>query len=112
MLKYAVDGETINVNYNRKQTFGSNVFELYRDSFFLEGGMVGEFAQNKLKQLEGAIDAGDITEKTRQTIALIGDERIQGYMLKKIAHSDVDAEIAYHEERIRQLRMKRDHRNE
>jgi len=112
ILKYGVDGETINVNYNRKQTFGSNVFELYRNSFFLEGGMVGEFAQNKLKQLEEAIDAGDITEKIRQTIALIGDERIQDYMLKKIAHRDVDAEIAYHEERIRQLRMKRDHRNE
>lgn len=33
------------------RTFGANIHSLYKDSFFLEGGLIGEFAKEKIEDL-------------------------------------------------------------
>jgi ABC-type multidrug transport system ATPase subunit len=35
---------------NHAQTFGQNIHTLFADSFFMEGGLIGEFAKTKLEQ--------------------------------------------------------------
>ena len=36
---------------NHKQTFGANIHTLLSDSFFMEDGLMGEFAKNKIKEI-------------------------------------------------------------
>ena len=95
-----------------EETFGENVFRIYRQSFFMEKGLVGEFAREKIKALEKAIKAGDSSEATRRQVGIIGDERIRDYLRQLMARRDVDAEIAYYEEKVRQLRRRKEQRDE
>ena len=37
---------------NHKQTFGANIHTLLSDSFFMEDGLMGEFAKNKIMQIQ------------------------------------------------------------
>jgi len=36
---------------NKKQTFGANIHTLLSDSFFMEDGLMGEFAESKIKEI-------------------------------------------------------------
>ena len=38
-------------NYDREQTFGANIHTLLSDSFFMDNGVLGEFAKNKITKL-------------------------------------------------------------
>lgn len=110
MLKRSMeDGMTDNVASTKPQTFGTNIFELYRDSFFLEGGLVGELAQGYIKQIDDDItqlqhpDAGQLDE-LRKRIALIGDGNIRSYLLLQLGKYDHQAMIHYYQEQIERLR--------
>ena len=93
--------KTTNVRKSQPQTFARNVFELYRNSFFLEDGLIGTFAVEKLKSLEEKCKNG---ESKKSEIDLIGDERLQEYFrilhLKKI---QLDA-IEYYEKKLKELK--------
>ena len=78
----------------------------------MKDGLIGEFARKKLEGIQKAFDEGQITKETRRQIELIGDERIKGYFLKQLSQTDVDAEIRYHEARIRELKMRKERRDE
>lgn len=78
----------------------------------MKDGLIGKFAWKKLEGIQKAIDEGRVTEETRQQIELIGDERIKGYFFKQLSQTDVDAEIRYHEARIRELKMRKERRDE
>ena len=45
----------VSVSTNQPETFGTNVFDLYRNAFFLHNGMVGEFASERLTKLQKSI---------------------------------------------------------
>lgn len=96
--------KTKNVRKSQPQTFATNVFELYRNSFFLEDGLIGTFAVEKLKSLEEKCKNG---ESKKSEIDLIGDERLQEYFrilhLKKI---QLDA-IEYYEKKLKELKEKK-----
>lgn len=58
-----VGGKTI-ISKNKKRTFGANISDLLADSFFVENGLIGEFANDKinktiswLRNVEEVIDA-------------------------------------------------------
>jgi len=51
MKKVNSNSETIEINGDRRNTFASNVFDLYRDSFFMEHGTMGAFAESKVNEL-------------------------------------------------------------
>ena len=70
------------------------------------------FAGIKLDGVQKAIEERKVTEETRQQIEMIGDERIKGYFLKQLSMIDVDAEIKYHESRLRELRVRKEKRDE
>ncbi len=82
-LKQGPDGKTINVSKEEiGETFAANVFDLYRMSFFMKNGLVGEFSRKKIQELNSKISKrrkkGIINE-----INMIGDERIQEYLMDK-----------------------------
>ena len=97
------DGETKLIT-GEKETFGENVFNLYRRAFFMDSGLVGEFARIKMQNAAKNIEEGNVTEETLKTVDLIGDDRIREYLRKRMASGNINSEIAYHEEKIRQLR--------
>ena len=47
---------------NKKQTFGANIHTLLSDSFFMDDGLMGEFAKGKINEI---IDFHNITKKKR-----------------------------------------------
>lgn len=106
------EGDVSQLLTDEKQTFSENVFNLYRRAFFMKDGLIGEFAWKKLEGIQKAIDEGRVTEETRQQIELIGDERIKGHFFKQLSQTDVDSEIRYHEARIRELKMRKEKRDE
>lgn len=97
------EGDTTSLVTDEKQTFGENVFRLYRRAFFMKNGLVGEFAQEKIEQWSNDIEEDHITDELKRNVGLIGDERIKDYLMKEMAAKNIDAEIAYHEEKIKQL---------
>jgi len=113
MLRRDIEtGRTENVAASRKQTFGTNVFELYRDSFFMEGGLVGEFAMEYIREVSRAIErlnqqeqqpAAEELESLRKRVELIGDESIKSYLLLQLGQYDRQSLIAYHQEQINRL---------
>jgi len=101
------DGDVTTQITDEKESFGENVFNLYRRAFFMEDGLIGAFANKKIKQVVKDIEKGLVTEDTRKTIALVGDDRIRSYLLNRIVGQNIDSEIAYHEAKIRELKMRR-----
>lgn len=100
-LKRVDDTTTINLRGNIEETFASNVFETYRSSFFLENGMIGKYAETRMKVLEEKCKNGDLSAENE--IKLIGDHRLQQYFISLLAKSDKEAAIRYHQEQIRKL---------
>lgn len=100
-LKRLDDITTVNLRGKTEETFASNVFETYRNSFFLENGMIGKYAETRLKALEEKCKNGDPSAEGE--INLIGDQRLQQYFISLLAKSDKEAAIRYHQEQIRKL---------
>jgi predicted ATP-binding protein involved in virulence len=78
-----------NVTEEKKlDTFGANVNELLCQSFFLDGGFMGELAKKRIESLVSYLnDDGDVecwNEQTaKQLIEMVGDEVIR-YQLHQI----------------------------
>lgn len=77
---------TSNVTPNISNTFGANVFDLFRSSFFMEGGLIGEFAAEKIKDINGKLN--DKKNVNIKEIELIGDVRIKMYLLEKLSQTE------------------------
>ena len=106
------NGKSAVIVSDEKETFGENVFNLYRRAFFMKNGLIGAFAQKKLNQVVKDIEEDEVTVNTRKTIALTGDLRIRDYLLRRIASKNIDSEIAYHEAMIQELKARRRTKNE
>lgn len=100
-LERRAGGVTYNVRDVQPQTFATNVFELYRNSFFLHKGLIGQYAEEKLKKLETKCKSG--SQDVGAEIELIGDSRLQQYFVSLLAKNDKAAAIRYYEEQIRRL---------
>lgn len=65
---------------NSKQTFAANIYDLLKDDFFLEKGVIGEFAKEKIN----AILQKEVIEKEDlKIIDLIGDPLLKGVVNNK-----------------------------
>lgn len=100
----------------RFETFGANVFDLYGNSFFMERGLIGEFARYKIEQLSADIEKLDEynpeisgMSKTnwikdiKLRIEMIGDKRIRQYLMSRLETKVPELEIARLKERLREL---------
>lgn len=94
---------------NMPQTFGENVFELYRHSFFMRDGLLGKMAEEYIRNIAEALELESIDSENRKLslselkkqIGIIGDRRIRIYLLEKYAKlindNDLDSQIAVKE---------------
>lgn len=107
------------VSKEQKETFGNNVFELYRHSFLMTNGLVGKFAQEKIRKLNEYIDSeiekkkGDCNysisdEKMLNLqiqVDMIGDVGLKKYLQDKLlCLKSKEQLIAYYEEKIKELK--------
>lgn len=122
-LKKEENGSTINAPRKEiENTFGANVFNLYRMSFFMEDGLVGEFARKKINDLNKRIDdaefvgADEKIKKIEGEINMIGDEDIRKYLLDKfetkLSGGNIDSAIEYYQKKIDKLKKMKGECNE
>jgi hypothetical protein len=104
-----------------KSTFGSSIYTLYNDAFFLgETGQIGDFAKNKIQRLINILKESkeefdeDTYLECEQIINVIGDSLIREPLLRMLyEHSKsykesqgkslVEQEIQFHQARLRSL---------
>ncbi len=58
----------------QKSTFGANISLLYTDTFFMNEGLIGLFAQNKIKGVINKLNQGVADEEMIRIIENIGDD--------------------------------------
>ena len=96
---------TVKESKDQPETFGTNVFELYRHSFFMSDGLVGEYASKKIEKLQREIQLGRKPFETlKHEIDIIGDEKIKAYfymLLEK--NNSQQGIIAYYENKIKEM---------
>lgn len=96
------------------ETFATNVFTLYRDAFFMQNGMIGEFAKNYIEKLSNIIENGvrsrDEAAVLNKEIELIGDPYVRGFLQKRLKEQfyDIDMKIELLEQRLALLKRERD----
>lgn len=102
-----------NAQKSHQETFGANVFDLYRDSFFLDNGLIGSFAAehiNRLSKLINEFTTLDAAkrEEAQRLLDILGDDRLRNYFEHKlnIAMRECD-DIALLRRRINELEAKR-----
>ena len=93
---------------NQPETFGSNIFKLYNNAFFLDKGAIGAFAKSKLEDLlEEILKGNGEKEDLQKRINLIGDDFLKERFQSKFDAiynntQSVDDEIVRLEEKIEQ----------
>lgn len=102
-LKRGDDDRTVLVG-NEQQTFGENVFNLYKRAFFMENGLIGAFAQKKIRKIADDIDNRNDVKNLPCRIKMIGDEQIRNYLTMKLAEIDRSSAVALLEEQIQQIK--------
>lgn len=80
-------GEQVNPFNDNEQTFGANIHTLLSHGFFMDGGLMGEFAKNRITKilnfLNGKCQYIDTPlEKIKPTIQIIGEDFLREKLLK------------------------------
>ncbi len=99
-------GQTSNVSDSQCETFATNVFELYKNSFFLRDGLIGEFAKSKIEYIINQLDS-NISNKykyIRDLISIIGDKYVQNFLISKLDNLDKTKAIEILSKRIEELK--------
>ena len=109
----------IDKNENHSETFGTNIYKLFDDAFFLEKqGQIGEFAKMKITSL--IKEVMDIKEhdydseymnQLKNKISLIGEPLIREKLLSMLVRTEYndsmdlrEKRIMLYEERLKQLK--------
>ena len=101
------NGVTRNVRKPNLVSFGANIFDIYRNSFFLENGFVGEFARTKILKVKDFLtgQSNDMKLKDAEHIINMIGEPILKSSLRKLYESKVPNEdlIEYYRNKIKEL---------
>ena len=76
-----------------QKAFAANIFELYKDSFVLEKGQIGELAASKINDLLGKMESGRedaISEDDRKMASLIDDPFISQHVWRHLSRKVID----------------------
>lgn len=103
-LQKDANGVARNVHPDDEGTFAANVFEQYRNSFFMSNGLIGAFAQKKIREIEDDIENRNDVKNLPGRIKMIGDEQIRNYLTMKLAEIDRSLAVALLEEQIQQIK--------
>ena len=87
------------------ETFGANVYDLYKDSFFMENGLIGEFAYEWIDKLRDEIEKetkidDDKADAYIQKIERVGDEVIRRYLFQLIEKKNKPSMVAYYKRKL------------
>ena len=117
------DNECRVVKLEGNRTFAQNIHTLYTDSFFLEGGLIGDFAKEKIRNTVSRLETLDNEEELasiEKIAELIGEPVIRERLLRKISDkrdslnsstNNIDEEIQSLEDRLKILRRRRNDKN-
>ena len=79
----------------KKQTFGANIHTLLSDSFFMEDGLMGEFAKSKIDKAIRLLNKDTLDEKElkycEQIISIIGEPIVKNQLQRMLT----DKKISY-----------------
>ena len=104
----------------RLETFGANIFSLFKDTFFLEGSGIGSFAEENLEELLKRIhDLKEINEEEieyiKKRIMMIGDPFIRQKFenefyicIEKDSQRSLDEKIRFFEKEIESLKKQKE----
>ncbi|TAE03685.1 MAG: hypothetical protein EAZ97_01145, partial [Bacteroidetes bacterium] len=92
---------------DRKNTFGANIHSLFTDSFFMSGGLIGDFAKDKINKVIELLEnsqhlPAEQISYCEQIIGMIGEPIIKN-MLQKQLDSKRLQKVEDHETRIKNL---------
>ena len=110
--------KTMNLRQSMSQTFGENVFELYRNSFFMKDGLVGKKAHDYITQIDRILEnekgIPENMDEIENQISIIGDDRIRTFFMDKLQKrknvKDIDSRIellSKEIERLREMKVER-----
>lgn len=104
----------INSNDKRSETFGANIHMLFRDSFFMKGGLIGEFAQSKIDEIVEKVNEFrkhrnlDDLEELNQLIQMIGEPILRKTLESKLSDlGNDDLKISLLQQEIDRLKSKK-----
>lgn len=101
------EGKIMSVVKNQPETFGANIFELYRYSFFMSNGLVGEFAQQKIRKIQSDIKDGvRPADDIEKEINMIGDRGIRAYLQTMLDENDQRDMLTYYKNKVKELENK------
>ncbi len=102
------DGNCINVSehISIKQTFGANIHALLANGFFMNDGLIGEFAKNKINELIKYLNGKEeseikTNEEAKKIIDIIGEPALQNTLLNMY-----DNKIYKNESKLEKLKRK------
>ncbi|KXX72492.1 AAA family ATPase [Flammeovirga sp. SJP92] len=79
--------EVIPYNKSPKETFGTNLLDLYTNSFFLNGGTISKFAYTKIKNAVTMLKSSELDEykleEVKHIVSILGDDVIR-FKLEKM----------------------------
>ena len=91
-----VDEDYCVINDCKQKAFAANIFELYKDSFVLRKGQIGEFAASKVKELLGKLKSkrkGVITNEDLKLASLIDDPFISQHVWSRLGQLVMDNDM-------------------
>ncbi|MDQ7084938.1 MAG: AAA family ATPase, partial [Sulfurovum sp.] len=100
----------------KKQTFGANIHTLLSDGFFMDDGLMGEFAKNKINDVYDFISNPNskmnLTQiKAKEVIKIIGEpilkKELQYLYDEKFETSEIDKKIREYQAEIERLQAQR-----
>lgn len=101
---------------SRDNTFGANIHSLYRNTFFMKGLPIGEFAKRKINKLFNDLEQGKHSTTMLKEIQLIGEpllrnQLMQLYKEQKDLPQSIDSRIAQLENELKALKNKINDKN-
>lgn len=105
LLKKNELGNSKIISASSMRTFGANIHELLTESFFLDDGLIGEFAKDKINELieflNNPANPSTVNEKSaQQLINIVGEPLIRDILMAKYKEkfqSDEDIQIQIEE---------------
>ena len=86
---------------DHEETFGSNIYTLYNNAFFMDDGAVGEVAKEYIRKIKNDIDNSSKSyEEIEDNISIIGDEFIRNQLYlylnqkRKTSENNIDKLLA------------------
>ena len=109
------DGNPYTFNHEIDKTFGANIYDLLKDSFFLEG-FIGEFSLKKIRDLFSFLESNSLTTQSLnvtnslETIELIAEpiikEKLKNFYYKKFKSDfDIEKEIKVLENILKERKL-------